>query len=166
MSDMVPDSTFTSLALLWRNLVFTAGCVVLVASCVKDQTEAKEFTLERFDQEGQSGVLLNETLVFHFSEELDPSSVTMASARISDAHGHSVPGEFEVRRDQLLFRPALALAKDLLDGGFRPKETYSCELGGFPLVSGLRARDGRVLESCYRSVFSTVSGSQGERVFF
>jgi len=126
----------------------------------------QEFELTRFDQEGLQGVLLNEALVFHFSDELDVSSVTLTSARILDSFGRSIPGVFDVRRDQLIFHPRLALGADLMDGGLRPNEKYSCVLSGFPLVSGLRARDGRILSGSFRADFSTVPAASGERAFF
>ena len=135
------------------------------SSCAKSAALPPPFALMSFHQAGQEGVLLNEPLVFHFSDELDPSSITGASARILDSKGKPILGDFEVRLDQLIFRPKLPLQRDLQDGGLRPDSRYSCELRGFPLISGIRSRDGRILSSGFQASFTTAANQADSRLF-
>ncbi len=136
---------------MWR-LLASVG-LVLASSCADTPESGPGLALTAFRQAGQAGVLLNEPLVLHFSDDLDASSVTRASARVVDAEGRSVAGRFEVHGEQLRFHPRLPLRADLSDGGFRPGETIEVQLLGFPSPSGLRSRGGVLLASTYRSSF-------------
>lgn len=112
--------------------------------------------LLEFHQRDAQGVFLNETLVFHFSDELDRASVTRGSLRILDPSRHLVAGEMEVAGSKVLFHPRLPLSPDLVDGGLRPGRTYRVEVQGFPFPDGLRARDGAPLAETRRFEFVTV----------
>jgi hypothetical protein len=108
---------------------------------------------------------LNEPLVFHFSDELDPASVTPSSARVLDIAGRLVAGRFHVEGNRLVFEPRLPRQPDLQDGGFRPSSEVRVELSGFPVPSGLRSRGGQVLEASFSSSFEVVS-ARGEGASF
>ena len=145
-------------------LGFGLGLAALVG-CSNGAPLPTPFVLESFHQADKDGVLLNEPLVFHFSDELDPSSITSSSARILDSLGKPILGEFDVRLDQLVFQPKLPLQRDLQDGGLKPGEKYTCELRGFPLISGVRSRDGRILETGFQAGFSTAPDQANSRLF-
>lgn len=113
--------------------------------------------LSQFVQAAEHGVFLNEPLVFHFTRELDQTSVTRETVRIVDEAGVPARGRLLVRRSQLRFLPELPLESDLSDGGFRPGTRYSVELLGFPSPDGLRARSGEPLAASVRTQFWTAS---------
>src|SRR5262245_5253335 len=74
-----------------------------------------------FRQNELVSVALNEDLAFHFSAELDPSSITADSVRIEDDEGREVAGERIVQHgNTLVFQADLPRSSDLLDGGLRP----------------------------------------------
>jgi len=115
------------------------------------------FELAGFRQGGQLEVALNETLVLHFTEDLDPASVTSASVRILSAGNVEARGELSVQRSRLEFAPDLPLRADLADAGLQPATSYRIELAGFPRPDGLRSRVGRVLARTYVLAFRTVT---------
>ena len=131
--------------------------VGLLGSCGRHPEPVPELVLLGFQQDQVRGVLLNEPLIFYFSGELDPASVTPSSARILDPAGRLVPGGFRVEGNRLVFEPALSLELDLGDGGFLPSSRLRVELSGFPVPSGLRSRRGEVLERSFSSTFETVA---------
>ncbi|MFT5079645.1 MAG: hypothetical protein ACI84E_000286 [Planctomycetota bacterium] len=155
-----PSTNFRALGLAGLGLALAVS-----GGCAESSPLPPPFVLESFHQSGQDGVLLNEPLVFHFSDELDPSSITGASARILDSLGKPILGQFDVRLDQLVFQPKLPLQRDLQDGGLRPGEQYTCELRGFPLISGVRSRDGRILDSGFQASFTTAPDQSDTRLF-
>jgi Big-like domain-containing protein len=115
--------------------------------------------LEQFRPGAAEGVYLNEPLVLHFSDDLDPLSVTRESVRIRPkGGGPAARGVFDVEGRRLRFRPDPALEPDLMDGGLRPGTTYTVDLIGYPRVDGLRSRDGSPLERGYRWSFRTADG--------
>lgn len=102
-------------------------------------------------------VFLNERVVLHFSEELDPASVHPGSVRILDAEGRAAVGAWRAFSDRLEFTPAPVLSPDLSDGGYRPGASYSVLLLGFPAPDGLRGRSGAILAASQRLEFRVVS---------
>jgi hypothetical protein len=112
-------------------------------------------------------VFLNERLVLHFSEPLDPSSVHSSSVRIRDEDGREARGRWHVVADRLEFTPDPVLAPDLSDGGFRPAGVYTVQLVGFPAPDGLRGRSGAPL-AANRSLDLRVAAleTRGERPLF
>lgn len=118
--------------------------------------------LEGVRPEATEGVFLNEELVFHFSEPLDPSSVTYASVRIRPLSAAGTPtgpparGRLAVAGRALVFTPDPVLAFDLSDGGYQPGATYAAELAGFPRPEGLRSKGGAPLEHSVRYEFTVV----------
>ena len=141
---------------LVRSLVGVCLCV-LSSACQREGAQQSGLRLVGFQQAQGSDVLLNEPLVFHFSSELDPASVTPSSARVLDELGRLAAGDFRVEGNRLVFEPRLAQQADLLDGGFQPATHVRVELAGFPVPSGLRSRDGEVLETGFVSGFDTVA---------
>jgi len=138
----------------WRSLV--AGLGLVLAGCGPTAPPPPALEVTQFRQERAERVLLNEPLVVHFSEALDPRSVTRESVRVLDAEGAPVVGEVEATGRRLAFHPRLPLAPDLGDGGFLPDRSYSITLRGFPRVDALRSLDGAPLVRTFRSTFTTV----------
>ncbi len=118
-----------------------------------------------FRQNGFTGVALNEELVFHFSEELDPGSITGGSVRILDELGQSATGSLRARGNALSFLPDLPRTTALTDGGFRPATSYRVELGGFPRPDGIRSREGALLSATLLLDFRTAE-PRGEHPLF
>jgi hypothetical protein len=139
--------------------------VLLVLASCAGSPEPDSLELLSFRQEGQTGVFLNETLVFHFSAEVDQASVTGQSFRIHGPEGRRARGRIEVQGSKLLFHPELPRAADLSDGGFVPDGLYHVELAGFPRPDGLRGRRREVLERTVHASFSTVRRASGSRPF-
>lgn len=137
---------------------FLAGLLALTGSC--REGEPRVLYLSQFVQSGEHGVFLNEALVFHFTRELDQTSVTRETVRIVDEEGVPARGRLLVRRSQLRFLPEFPLESDLSDGGFRPGTRYSVEVLGFPSPDGLRARSGEPLAATVRTQFWTASVSE------
>ena len=136
---------------------------LLVAGCAP--VETPELSLLQFRQHGQAGVLLNETLDFHFSAELDPASVTDESFAVLGPDGRRARGRVEVDGAKLAFLPDLPKEPDLSDGGLVPGRTYTVLLAGFPRPDGLRGRRGELLGRTTRSSFATVARGGERRVF-
>lgn len=134
--------------------------LLLLVACRPAAMPAESLRLVGFQQAAASGVLLNENLVFYFSDELDPSSVTPSSARVLDRNGRLVDGELRAEGNRLVFVPALARQANLFDGGFVPGSAYRVELTGFPVIAGLRSLQGLVLERGYSSQFRAVEAKQ------
>ena len=143
-------------------LAWAAPLLFPLVGCGPGPGTAEVLRLEGVRPEQSEGVFLNEQLVFHFSEALDPASVTSASVRILPtdpelaARFGPARGELVVAGRALVFTPAPVLAFDLQDGGYRPGTSYSVELAGFPRPEGLRAKSGAPLASSARYDFSTV----------
>jgi hypothetical protein len=137
----------------------------MLLCCAGELPPEPPFDLVDFRQAGKSDVALNEELVFHFSHELDRTSVTRESVRIQDARGAPVAGEFQLRGSVLIFRPLLPLRADLEDGGLRPGEPYTVLLVGYPRPDGLRAKGGAVLTQSFQSDFRTAA-AQGTTPLF
>lgn len=105
----------------------------------------RQFRLEQMRPRpsARSGVYLNETLVFHFSADIDPASVTRESLAVRTVEGSvEAAGRFEVEGNWVRFLPDLGLAQDLSDGGLKPGTRYKVELLGFPAPDGLRSAAG------------------------
>jgi len=113
------------------------------------------------------GVYLNEDLVFHFSAEVDRTSVTRDSVRIATKDGRPARGRLVVDGTKVRFVPAPVLAPDLSDGGYVPGAEYAVEIAGFPQPDGLRGVHGEPLRSTYRWTFRTVAapGEEGATLF-
>lgn len=132
-------------------IVWLAG---LTCACADPQEEARLHLLE-FRQRDMDTIGLNEELAFFFSAPVDASSVTSDSVRIVGDDGAEARGERRVRGNTLTFLPALPLASDLSDGGFRPDTPYRVILGGFPRPDGIRSIEGTLLSSGLVLTFST-----------
>lgn len=90
-------------------------------------------------------LLLNEEVTVLFDAPLEPGSVTRLAAELRGADGRLAEGTWRVDGRLLEFSPAPVRARDLGDGGFRPGETLTLTLRGYPSASALRSRDGRWL---------------------
>lgn len=140
---------------------------IALLACARPAPTPRWLALEQVRPENRTGVFLNERLILHFSEPLDPTSVHPVSVRILAADGSPARGELAVDDDTLVFEPAPVLASDLSDGGYRPGETYTVSLAGFPRPEGLRGRSGAPLERSLQWQFRAVSVSEprAEMVF-
>ncbi len=122
--------------------------------------------MQAFRQEGQTGVFLNEPLVFHFDAELERSSVTPVSLRVVGPAGKEARGKLEVQGSKVLFVPDIPRSVDLADGGLLPGARYIVTLSGFPNPDGIRARSGAPLASTRIATFETITAGGGEAVVF
>lgn len=138
---------------------------LLVAGCRPAQSPARTLELQDFFQAGERAVLLNETLVFHFTAEVDPTSLTAESLRIIAPDGEPARGRAECSRNQILFHPDIPRRRDLTDGGLLPGTRYRVELRGFPEPDGLRGRGGEPLMRSRRFHFTTVEASEEGLLF-
>lgn len=111
-------------------------------------------------------VLLNQTLTLHFSEPVDPMSVTRTSLSIVDEEGAPARGTVRVDGSRVQFVPDPPLAADLSDGGLRHGTRYRLEARGFPHLDGLRSVEGRPMRSTYRWSFVTVPWADDPRELF
>ncbi len=144
--------------------LFLLGALVPGACDSRDRLP-KLLELQSFLQAGRSNVALNESLVLHFSEPLDRSSIHAESVRITGPDGEAVDGRFEVLPYQLLFHPELPRSPDLEDGGFLPGQDYRVELAGFPRPDGIRSQTQVPLAATLRFSFRTVGREAGESLF-
>ena len=137
------------------------------AGCERGGARGRVLELELFKQARSEAVFLNESLVLHFSEELERASVTPLSVRLLDPERRPVSGRWSVEGDQLQFRPELPRSPSLSDGGFLPGTRYTLELSGYPLPDALRARSGAPLARSFTTWFQAIEvPEQGEeRVF-
>ena len=136
--------------------------VATALACTSRAEEPRTLRVLQVRPADATGVFLNEPVVFHFSEPLDPTSVTEHSVRIRarDAGRTPARGRLRVTGRTLLFTPEPVLAFDLDDGGYLPDTTYEVELAGFPRPDGLRGRSGAPLERSLSWEFKTVTVSE------
>ncbi len=139
--------------------------VAVVGSCGIGSSDPPVLQLSSFRQAEAEAVCLNENLVFHFSRDLDRSSITSESVRIRTGAGEPVTGRFEVRGSTLELVPDLPRKRDLSDGGLRPGMRYNVHLLGFPAAHGVRGRGGEPLEASYRTHFVTAEPDTSDLVF-
>jgi len=141
-----------------RHALVLLGTIALIPGCTRFESHGApaSFRLTHVRPSNAEGLFLNEELVFYFSEELEPTSVTSASLVIESERGVPARGRLEVGVDSIRFVPAPVLAPDLSDGGFLPGTRYRVTLAGFPRPEGLRSARGAVLEQTWTWTFDTV----------
>ncbi len=122
-------------------------------------------TLQQVRPVDAGAVFLNEAIVFHFSEDLDRSSVTPSSVSITGPRGERARGALEVSGGRVSFVPAPVLSPDLDDGGFRPGRTYRAVLAGFPRPDGLRGESGAPLDRTLVWTFRTATAESPGGLF-
>ncbi|MEZ5989808.1 MAG: Ig-like domain-containing protein [Planctomycetota bacterium] len=93
----------------------------------------------------------NQPLVFEFSRDVDPGSLTSQSFQIRTATGMPADGQFVVDRNRVSFVPSLRTVNGVAIFGFRPNETYTIRLTGgagarSPILSTAGAPLGHTLE--------------------
>ncbi len=144
-----------------------AQVALLAASsgCGPKQDPSGGLRLLGFRQAQEQHVSINEELVFHFSDELDRTSVNAATVRILDPQGLPARGRLRVDRSSLHFEPDLPRQSDVSDGGLRANVAYVVELAGFPRPDGLRSRDQEPLVATLRLPFRTTDGSGPSPLF-
>ncbi|MFN0008558.1 MAG: Ig-like domain-containing protein [Planctomycetota bacterium] len=152
-----------------RHALVLLGTLGLITGCTRLESHGAPaaFRLTHVRPSNAEGVFLNEELVFYFSEELEPTSVTSASLEIRSEPGVPARGRLEVGVDSIRFVPAPVLAADLSDGGFLPGTRYTVTLAGFPRPEGLRSARGGLLGQTWTWSFRTVdvAGQRGSLVF-
>ncbi|MBM3991743.1 MAG: hypothetical protein FJ298_12140 [Planctomycetes bacterium] len=129
----------------------------LLGGCRESAPEQRWLELTQVRPQDRLGVYLNERLVLHFSEALEPESVHGGSVRVLASDGAAARGRLSVEGQRIEFQPAPVLAADLADGGLRPATRYTVELAGFPRADGLRSQSGLPLASSLRWSFETVA---------
>lgn len=136
----------------------SAACLLALLGCSRGDVSraTSHLQLTHVRPSNPEGLFLNEDLVFYFSEELDPTSVTSASVEIRSDEGRLARGELRVESDRVRFVPAAVLAPDLSDGAYLPGTKYTATLAGFPRPEGIRSARGDVLEKTWVWRFRTV----------
>ena len=89
--------------------------------------------------------MLNDAITVHFSQPVDPLSVTSDSFAVLDAEGHPVRGRLRVEGTYVTFEPETPLSRELRDGSFLPSRHYRLVVQGYPRVDGVRSKSGRLL---------------------
>ncbi len=122
-------------------------------------------SLVSFEQDGVDNVALNQTLVWHFSEAVDPSSITTASLQLrrGDQFGQSVDGVFHVQGSTVTFEPRLPSRCDLQDAGFRASTQYRVQLVGYPEEFAIKNSAGQPLSTTISREFRTRDESGPQR---
>lgn len=145
------------------------GCLAaLFAACAPEPAPSQRWLdVAQVRPHPSAEVFLNERIVIHFSDELEPTSVHPASLRITDSEGRAARGSWAVSGARLEFTPTAVLSPELSDGGFRPGARYSVRMLGFPAPDGLRSRAGAPLASNREWSFQVVPlTARGERPLF
>lgn len=151
----------------WPSWIALAAALGSATGCGRDPQPAPALQLLDMRPRERSNVYLNEHLVLHFSAELEGSSVTPQSFRITTSDGVPARGTRFVTGRELRFVPDPVRAPNLRDGGYLPDTGYRVELAGFPRADTLRGSDGACLQRTLRIDFHTVSADdrQGGLVF-
>ncbi|MEW6741160.1 MAG: hypothetical protein AB1486_00225 [Planctomycetota bacterium] len=147
-----------------RSRALAASCLFALAaasgSC--SARASRPFCLVRFNLEGETEVLLNQTLLFEFNREVSAYSVGGLSSaiRIVSTDGHEAQGEYAVARTTVRFQPRLASRPDLEDGGLLPGRTYKVVIrGGLALDATQAVAGGERLPQTLSFRFTTVPAS-------
>lgn len=131
----------------------------LLAACVRSDGQAvsEPFVVTRISPEPSGGpLLLNQDVTLSFSAPIDPDSARGDAFEVVDEAGRQVQGRVLVGKQSLTFEPRVPLGRELDDGSFRPDTTYRVLVAGYPRPSGLRAADGRMLQTGCSFTFRTV----------
>jgi len=110
-----------------------------------------------FDQSGFDNTVLNEVLLFRFSEPVDASTVSSASIQIreGDQFGATVPGTFITNGSTVRFEPVLASLCDFSDSALKPDTQYRVQMIGHPAEFSLRNTEGQPLNQTATYEFHT-----------
>jgi hypothetical protein len=109
----------------------------------------------------QNGLFLNQRLIFTFTTEVDPATVTPEVFRIRQGPNFTIQaqGDFRVSGRQVTFVPALPTKVDLSDAGLVAGQQYRIRIQGFPNAVALNSTRGRPLTSTYETTFTTRSSA-------
>jgi hypothetical protein len=91
----------------------------------------------------QSNIAQNQTVIFQFSEAVDPGTVSPSSIRFRTASGDQPVGEFFVNGNQVEFVPTLAISGGQTFFGFAAGETYTLTIPGGEQAAVLRGTSGK-----------------------
>jgi hypothetical protein len=110
-----------------------------------------------FLQNGVDNVSLNTRLEFHFSDTVNPATVSAQTLQIrkGSQFGQTVPGTFRVVGATVLFEPTLPGLCDLSDAGFQPDTQYQVQTVGYPEEFSIRNGAGQPLDETHTYQFST-----------
>jgi hypothetical protein len=105
----------------------------------------------------QSGLFLNQRLVFEFTADVDAATVSPETFRIRRGPTFSVQasGDFLVRGNRVTFVPTLPTRRDLTDAGLTRGAQYRIQIMGFPNGQTVKNRRGRPLSATFTTTFGT-----------
>ena len=114
--------------------------------------------LLQFLQSADDNVPLNRTLVFTFSDPVDPATVGPTSIQIREGStfGATIQGTFVTQGTRVLFRPRVPTLCDLSDAGLRPSSTYRVTVVGYPEEFAIRNESGTRLTETMTFTFTTL----------
>lgn len=117
-----------------------------------------DLALLGFNQPNVAGVALNQPLIFTFSADIDPLSITPDTLRIVGAFGPF----FELTHvdgNLVALLPRAPNFGNLSDVGLAPNTPYSVSMPTFPAVDTIESTGGKPLLSALTYNFRTVSGA-------
>ncbi|MFH2001912.1 MAG: Ig-like domain-containing protein [Planctomycetota bacterium] len=138
-------------------LIALAWLALIAVACVDQKGEQGSLFLTDFAQVGSASVRLNETLVFRFDHEIDPSSINPSTVSICNNKGETATGQWVVQGKEVRYYPRLPRKSDGSDTGLVPGQRYSVYFKGFPAYDAILSAEGfHLRQSCSLS-FTTVS---------
>jgi len=107
----------------------------------------------------QTDIAQNQIVIFQFSEDVDPNTVSPSSIRFRTPSGEQPVGEFFVNGKQVEFVPTLSISGGQTFFGFSAGETYTLTIpGGDSQTAVVRSTSGKPFE---RTLLCTMTASLG-----
>lgn len=117
-----------------------------------------DLVLLGFNQPNVAGVALNQPLIFTFSADIDPVSITPDTLRVVGAFGPFFE-RTHVDGELVALLPRAPNFGTLSDVGLAPNTTYSISMPTFPAVDTIESTGGKPLLTASTYTFKTVPGA-------
>ncbi|MBL8751279.1 MAG: hypothetical protein JNK78_19130 [Planctomycetes bacterium] len=106
----------------------------------------------------RTDIAQNEILIFQFSQDIDPASVSPSSIRLRTVSGDQPVGEFLVNGNQVEFVPTLQVIGGQTFFGFTAGETYTMTIPGAGSPSVVRSTSGKPFAKTLSCTFRSSQG--------
>jgi hypothetical protein len=126
-----------------------------VSSCGGDANSPSDLVLVSFNQPDVAGVPLNQPLIFTFSADVDPGTITPDTLRIVGQTGPFFDS-IVVDGNLVGLNPRSPNFDDYRDAGFARSTTYTVSMSVFPAASTIRSTAGRPLLAAQSYQFTTL----------